>query len=61
LRIAGFLLLAAGWAIALAAVTLLGPRSATGAFIIAGIAVEILGFVLFAGAHLPARNGGGDA
>jgi hypothetical protein len=52
MKVAGFLLLVAGWILVLAALALLkaaGPRTA---FLLAGVGVEILGLVLFARAHL---------
>jgi len=52
----GFLMLLAGWLIALAAVTLLGFATPRAAFVLAGIAVEILGLGLVIRAHLPSRG-----
>ncbi len=52
MKIAGFLLLLAGWLLVLSALVLLsrsGPRSA---FLVAGLAVEMLGLVLFVQSHL---------
>jgi membrane-bound ClpP family serine protease len=59
LKPAGFLLLIVGWILVLAAVQMLKTGSAQGAFVAAGIAVEILGFVLVVRSHLapkPERN-----
>jgi len=52
MKIAGFLLLLAGWALALAALVLLAPAGPRGAFLSAALAVEVLGLVLFARAHI---------
>ena len=51
MKIAGFLLLLAGWAIVLAALVLLAapPRAA---FVLAGLGVEILGLVLVIRSHI---------
>jgi uncharacterized membrane protein YccC len=55
MKILGFLLLVSGWAIVLTAVALLSKQVPRGAFVLAGIGVEIIGFVLLARAH-PARR-----
>jgi predicted acylesterase/phospholipase RssA len=55
MKLAGFLLALSGWAIVLAAVVLLGTSA--GAFIAAGIAVQLLGLALCARAHLGSRGG----
>jgi hypothetical protein len=52
MKLLGFLLLLSGWGIVLAAVAMLRGK-AVSAFILAGVAVEILGFVLVARSHLP--------
>ncbi|MFY9907952.1 MAG: hypothetical protein WBX02_01110 [Terriglobales bacterium] len=52
MKIAGFLLLMAGWAIVVAAVALLPSTGARVAFVVAGIAVELLGLGLAVRAHL---------
>lgn len=46
MKLAGFLLLLAGWVIVVAAVILLIPVNARTIFVIAGIAVEIVGLTL---------------
>ena len=51
MRLAGFFLLLAGWAIVLAALVLLPPALPRVAFIVAGAAVEVLGFALVARSH----------
>ena len=56
MRLAGFLLLVAGWAIAVFSVGMLpaaGPRSA---FVLAGLAVEILGLALAVRSHTVPEN-----
>ena len=56
MKLAGLLLLLAGWVLVLAAIVLLpSAAAACMAFVLAGIAVEILGLVLFARTHLPPR------
>lgn len=52
MKLAGFLLLVAGWAIVVSALALLpssGPRTA---FALAGMAVELLGLALAVRSHL---------
>jgi len=56
MKILGFLLLLAGWAIVIAAVALLVVEAPRTAFVLAGIGVEIVGLVLVIRAH-PARRG----
>ena len=56
MRLAGFLLLPAGWAIALASLALLGPSAARIGFLLAGTAVVILGWALAARSHLTPRE-----
>jgi hypothetical protein len=53
MKLAGFLLLPAGWAIMLTALALLPPGSARGAFLLAGLGVEALGLGLVVRAHMP--------
>jgi hypothetical protein len=56
MKIAGFLLLLAGWLLILSALALLassGPRSA---FLLAGSGVELLGLVLFVRSHLTLKE-----
>lgn len=52
MKLLGFLLLLAGWAIVLTAILLLASAVALAGFVLAGIAVEILGFGLVIRAHL---------
>ena len=56
MKVLGLLLLLAGWLIALAAVALLAPTAPRAAFVLAGMAVEILGLVLVVRAHIPAGS-----
>jgi hypothetical protein len=46
MKLAGFLLLLAGWAIVLAAVVLLTPANTRSVFVLAGVAVEVIGLTL---------------
>lgn len=59
MKVAGLLLLFAGWILVLAALVLLAALAPRTGFVLAGIAVELLGFVLLSRehAHLP-RTGG---
>ena len=52
MKLGGFLLLLSGWAIVVAALAML-HGGALSAFIVAGLAVEILGLVLFVKSHIP--------
>ena len=57
MRIAGFLLLLAGWGIVLSAIALLRSSSPIAGFVTAGTAVEVLGLVLVIRSHrLPRRE-----
>jgi hypothetical protein len=51
MKLSGFFLLVAGWAIVLAAVAVLGTGVPRAAFVLSGIAVEILGLALVIRAH----------
>jgi hypothetical protein len=46
MKLAGFLLLLAGWLIVVAAVVLLIPANARAIFVLAGVGVEIIGLTL---------------
>ncbi len=46
MKIASLLLLLAGWGIVLAAIVLLSPSQPKAGFVLAGIAVQLLGLVL---------------
>jgi hypothetical protein len=56
MKLLGFLLLVAGWAIALAAVVLLRTTIERSVFAIAGIGVEVLGLILVVRAHQPPKG-----
>jgi len=56
MKLAGFLLLLAGWGLALSAVILLSSAAPRAAFALAGVAVELLGLVLVVRAHLLPRR-----
>jgi uncharacterized membrane protein YccC len=55
MRLMGFLLLLAGWAIVLTAAALLKSAVQQTSFVLAGFGVEVLGFVLVARTHLIPR------
>ncbi len=58
MKVAGFLLMPAGWIIALTAVAILPPGGAArAAFILAGISIEILGLVLVFRSHTAQAGG----
>jgi len=52
-RNAGILLLLAGWILVLSAIMLLHTLPARTSFVLAGMGVEVLGFVLLSRYHLP--------
>ena len=52
MRLLGFFLLTAGWALVVAAVMLLANSTPRTVFLLAGMAVEVVGFVLVARSHL---------
>jgi hypothetical protein len=52
MKLAGILLLLAGWGIVLSALALLRSMSALTGFVVAGIAVELLGLLLMFRSHL---------
>jgi hypothetical protein len=51
MKVAGFFLLIAGLAIVLSAFVLLSPNAPRGVFVLAGIAIQILGVLLAFRAH----------
>lgn len=51
MRLAGFFLLAAGWVIVTAALLLLNSPGARATFVLAGVAVQILGLVFVIRSH----------
>jgi hypothetical protein len=59
MKLAGFLLLPAGWIIVLAAVVLLPFSPSQAAFALAGMGVEILGLTLVVRSHIIARGDNG--
>jgi hypothetical protein len=52
MKLAGFLLLFAGWVIVVAAVALLPSTAARVAFLLAGLGVELFGLALAVHSHL---------
>jgi hypothetical protein len=52
MRVAGFLLLLAGWGIVLSAAALLKPSAARSIFALAGAGVEVMGLVLVIRSHI---------
>lgn len=56
MKLAGILLLPAGWLLVICALVLLGAPAPRVVFVFAGAGVEVLGFVLFSRAHLAARG-----
>jgi hypothetical protein len=51
MKLAGFLLLLSGWIIALAAMAVLPQQGARAGFVLAGVAIEIVGLVLVFRSH----------
>ena len=56
MKLAGFLLLPAGWGIVLGALALLPSTFPRTSFVLAGMGVEILGLVLFIRSHMVMRE-----
>jgi hypothetical protein len=56
MRLAGLLLLPAGWGLVIAAVILLAAAGPRTAFVLAGFAVELLGLGLVIRTHMPDRS-----
>lgn len=56
MRIAGFLLLLSGWGLVAAALALLPAAASRLIFLLAGIAVELLGLVLAFRSHLTPKD-----
>jgi hypothetical protein len=56
MKAVGFLMLLAGWFLALAAIVLFASMSLRGAFVLAGVAVETLGLILVFRSHLIPRE-----
>ena len=59
MKLAGLLMLVAGWLLIVATVVLLGASPMRGAFIASGAAVEALGLVLLVRSHLVLRGENG--
>jgi type IV secretory pathway TrbL component len=51
MKLAGFLLLLSGWVIVIAAIVLLPIAGSRAVFVLAGLAVQVLGLVLAVRAH----------
>jgi hypothetical protein len=56
MKLAGILFLLAGWAIVLSALDLLRSNAALIAFVLAGVAVELIGLFFLFRCHLPLRE-----
>ncbi len=56
LRLAGFLLMPAGWVIVVTALMLLVSLPSRTCFVLAGVAIELLGLFLAARSHLSSRG-----
>jgi len=56
MKVVGFLMLPAGWLLALAAIVLFAAPPLRAAFVLAGVAVEALGLILAFRAHLIPRE-----
>ncbi len=56
MKLAGFLLLLAGWGIVLGAVVLLASAPPRTGFVLAGLGVEVLGLILVVRSHLVLRG-----
>ena len=56
MKVLGFLLLLAGWFLVLAAIVLFASPPLQAAFVLAGIAVEVLGLILAFRSHLNPRE-----
>jgi hypothetical protein len=56
MKLLGFFLMLAGWAIVLTALVVLATQGARGVFVVAGIGVEATGIVLVIRGHLGLRD-----
>lgn len=56
MKLVGFLLLVSGGVIVLTAIAMLPPTAARGAFVAAGLAIEIVGLVLVFRSHMPPKE-----
>jgi hypothetical protein len=52
MKLAGFLLLLAGWGIVIAACVLLAPVAVRSLFVLAGLGIELLGLALVFRSHI---------
>jgi hypothetical protein len=52
MKVAGFLMLVAGWGIVLASLPLLASMKPRAIFVLAGLGVEVIGLVLVVRSHL---------
>lgn len=57
MKVAGFLMLLAGWFLVLTAMVLFPSQSLLAGFVLVGIAVEVLGLVIAFRSHLVPREG----
>lgn len=57
MKLAGLLLLLAGWFLVLAAITMLRTFPQRFSFVLAGVGVEVLGLIFLIRSHLTARQG----
>jgi hypothetical protein len=57
MKVAGLLMMPAGWFIVLTALVLLKAYVVQNLFISAGIGVEVLGLILFTLSHMPSKGG----
>ena len=57
MKIAGSLLMVAGWLLTIVAVILLRTETSRGVFVLAGLGVQVLGLVMIFRAHPLARGG----
>jgi hypothetical protein len=57
MKLASMMLLLSGWVIVVAAIALLKTATSQGGFLVAGVAVELLGLVLAFRAHQIRRRG----
>jgi hypothetical protein len=53
MKLMGFLLLVAGWGVVATALALLPSATARAGFVVAGVAVELVGLALVVYSHLP--------
>jgi len=56
MKLAGFLLLLAGWGIVISAIPLLPSPGIRTVFILAGVGVELMGLILAVRSHLVSRG-----